>query len=67
MIDRILRIDELVTTTGVSRSSLYAWMQSGHFPRPVKMGLRAVGWRASVVEAWLESRSTQVEVSDDRD
>jgi len=28
----------------------------GEFPAPVKLGARAVGWRRSDIEAWLESR-----------
>jgi len=31
-------------------------MADGAFPRPVKLGKRAVGWRASDITAWLESR-----------
>jgi prophage regulatory protein len=32
-------------------------MAEGTFPKPVKLGKRAVGWRASDIAAWLESRS----------
>jgi prophage regulatory protein len=52
----ILRRPEVEQTTGLSRSTLYAMMADGAFPRPVKLGKRAVGWRASDITAWLESR-----------
>jgi len=56
MNDRILRITDLEDLLGVSRSSLYAWMKTGTFPRPFNLGPRAVGWKASDIEAWVEKR-----------
>jgi prophage regulatory protein len=41
---------------GIGRSTLYAWVADGEFPRPVRLGARAVGWRESDVSAWLASR-----------
>lgn len=42
--------------TGLSRSSIYAMTAAGTFPKPVKLGARAVGWRESDLAAWLEAR-----------
>ena len=55
--DRLLRRPDVENVTGLSRSTLYAMMAEGAFPKPVKLGKRAVGWRASDIAAWLESRS----------
>ena len=57
MPERILRRPDVQSLTGLSSSTLYAQMAEGTFPRPVRLGKRAVGWRASDVAAWLESRS----------
>ena len=57
MIDRILRRPEVEHVTGMGRSALYLAIQQGKFPRPVKLGKRAVGWRQSDVEGWIRSRS----------
>lgn len=54
--DRLLRRPDVQSVTGLSRSTLYAMMAEGAFPKPVKLGKRAVGWRTSDVAAWLESR-----------
>lgn len=54
--DRILRRRETLALIGLSRSTLYEYMKIGQFPRPVKLGQRAVGWRLSSVDAWLSSR-----------
>ena len=50
---RILRRDEVETLTGLSRATLYAMLKSGEFPKPLRLGRRAVGWRASDIEDWL--------------
>lgn len=56
MADRILRRPHVEACTGLSRSTIYEWMKRGEFPAPVKLGVRAVGWRESDIEAWLQAR-----------
>ena len=53
---RILRRPEVLRLTGLSTASIYRLMAQGAFPKPKKLGVRAVGWVAVEVEAWLESR-----------
>lgn len=57
MQNKIYRRPDVETMVGLSRSTLYAMIAEGTFPKPIKLGKRAVGWRAHDVEAWLESRS----------
>ncbi len=56
MQDRLLRRRQVEEITGMSRSTIYKMMQSGEFPRPVRIGPSAVRWRASDIAAWVESR-----------
>ena len=56
---RILRLNEVTARTGRSRSSIYADIERGEFPKPIKLGLRAVGWLDSEIEAWIQSRIEQ--------
>ena len=56
MIPRILRRPEVEAYTGLSRSTLYAMMAEGEFPRPLRLGKRAVGWSAIAISEWVESR-----------
>ncbi len=51
---RFLRRPEVEGRTGLSRSTIYAAMDRGAFPRPVRIGLRAVAWRECDIEHWLE-------------
>ena len=54
--ERLLRRREVQRFTGLSRSSIYRLMEISDFPRPVRIGPRAVRWKLSDITAWLESR-----------
>ncbi len=58
MTERILRRPAVENMTGLSRSTIYVQMAGGQFPRPVRLGKRAVGWRESAIAQWLENRPT---------
>lgn len=54
---RILRRKQVESRTGLSRSTIYARIAEGSFPRPIDLGGgRAVGWVEREIEAWLRSR-----------
>ena len=53
---RILRMREVMQRIGLSRSTIYKLMENDDFPRPMKLGSQAIGWRDADVEAWIESR-----------
>ena len=53
MSDRLMRLEEVLEMCSISRSELYRQIADGRFPRPVKVGLRAVRWYRSEVEAWI--------------
>jgi prophage regulatory protein len=56
MPEMIMRRRQVEEVTGLSRSTIYAMITEGLFPRPLKLGKRAVGWRASDIQQWLDSR-----------
>lgn len=54
---RILRLKEIQRMTGLSRSTIYAEIAKGNFPKQVQLtGARSVGWHESAVVQWVESR-----------
>lgn len=54
---KIMRARDLRETYGIRRSSLYNWIATSGFPKPMKLGPRAVGWPVEEVERWLAERN----------
>ncbi len=52
------RLPAVQARINASKTSIYAWVRSGDFPQPVKLGPRAVAWRRSDVDAWINSRTS---------
>lgn len=52
----IERLPSVVKRTTLSRSGIYALMKAGLFPRPLRLGARAIGWRREDIEAWIAAR-----------
>ena len=55
--DRYLRRPLVEEITSMKRSTLYAAIQRGDFPAPVKITARTSAWLASEVVAWMEARA----------
>jgi prophage regulatory protein len=58
MNERILRRPAVEARTGLSRSTIYLMMSRGDFPKPIRLGERAVGWSELTISEWLNSRKT---------
>lgn len=56
MIEEILRLPRVLAVTGMGRSWIYCAVADERFPAPVRLGARAIGWKRSDVQAWLDSR-----------
>ena len=54
--DRVVRPAEAVMITGRSLSSIWRDEQAGKFPRRIRLGENAVGYRLSELQEWLNSR-----------
>lgn len=53
---KILKRPDVQAMTGLSRSSIYAMMDNGSFPKQINLGARSVGWLDHEVQEWLEGR-----------
>ncbi|MCU1500477.1 MAG: AlpA family transcriptional regulator, partial [Acidimicrobiales bacterium] len=42
--DRLLRLPDVVTTTGCSKSTIYALMKDGKFPKSISITRRMSAW-----------------------
>jgi len=62
MLPQIFRRKDLEERLKLSRSSIYAMMAEGEFPKPIRLGRRAVGWLSDDIEKWL--RDLQGDLND---
>ncbi|RMG35444.1 MAG: AlpA family phage regulatory protein [Gammaproteobacteria bacterium] len=48
---------------GVAVSTLYRWAADSDFPKPLKLGRQASGWRKADLDAWLERKAKEGEAA----
>ena len=53
--DRILKRPEVEKLTGLSRSEIYRRLDQKTFPAQVRLGPKAVGWKMSDLQKWINS------------
>ena len=53
---RLLRLHDVIAAIGMKRSWIYQKTKDGEFPKPIKLGERAVAWRESDISDWLATR-----------
>ncbi|MEZ9871807.1 AlpA family phage regulatory protein [Vibrio toranzoniae] len=56
---RLLRLKEVIQVTGISRSSLYKYLNEGQFPHPISLGARSVAWIDHEIQAWITTKMEQ--------
>ena len=63
MTQRVLRLPDVKSRVGLSRSTIYLAISNGSFPRPIALGKRAVGWRENDIDEWLNERIDKKDIS----
>ena len=63
---RIIRLNEVLSSTGYGRTSIYRKMEEGTFPKSLKLGgppkdpsifdSRAIAWIEDEIDQWVEDR-----------
>jgi prophage regulatory protein len=53
---RLIRLPEVLSRVGVSRSTLYTMIQRGEFPASRKLSPRIAVWSDAEVSQWVASR-----------
>ena len=54
---KVLRLPDVCKTTGLCRSMIYRMESENRFPQRIRLSLRAVGWLAAEVQAWVATRT----------
>ena len=52
----LLKIQKVIELTTLSRSTIYRLVESGKFPRPVKLTTRTIGWVEEEVRDFLQEK-----------
>lgn len=58
---RLLRLSEVLRLFPVGRSVWYDGMQTGCYPKPVRLSKCTVAWRASDIEALIDNAVSKAE------
>ena len=53
---RIIRLKEVMNSTGLARSTIYKYIGERAFPKPVSLGGQCVGWVESEIHDWILAR-----------
>jgi len=59
-----IRLPQVITRTGLSRSGIYAAISEGTFPAQIPLGMRAVAWESEAVDRWISDRIDDAESND---
>ena len=51
-----MRLEDVMSATGLSRAAIYAMMALGQFPRQIRIGERSVAWISTEVQAWINAK-----------
>lgn len=59
--NRILRLQEVVEITGLSKATLYRYMGMNppRFPPSIKIGISAIGFKAEAIALWIAEREIE--------
>ena len=55
---QILRLNDVIKKIGLSRSSIFKMIDANSFPQSISLNERAIGWLASEIDDWIDSRIT---------
>jgi len=61
---RFMRIDDVIASTGLSRSTIYRMVANKEFPPQHPLTKRCIGWWQSDVDSWLRARMITVSIQE---
>lgn len=59
----LIRITEVQRRIGYSKAWIYRLLKDSRFPKPVKIGTRAIAFVESEVDEWIEQRIAESRVN----
>ena len=56
MSEQIIKLPEVIKTTGLARSTIYKLISENSFPKQIKLTSFSSGWIQSEVDQWINER-----------
>ena len=56
--DKILRMRDVTALVGLGRSTIFRMIAAGRFPKAIRLGERARGYKLSELKEWIDERSS---------
>lgn len=53
---KLLRINEVIATTRLGKTTIYGMIKTSEFPKPIPLGKRTVAWLDSDIQKFVENR-----------
>ena len=52
----LIKLNAVMAKTSISRSHIYALIESGEFPKQYSLSERSVAWVETEIDEWIDSR-----------
>ncbi len=56
---KLLKLRQVMSITGLARSTVYKYCAENSFPKPIQLGERSVAWVEGEVQGWIEQKIYQ--------
>ncbi|MBB3140321.1 helix-turn-helix transcriptional regulator [Halomonas organivorans] len=50
---RLIKLKDVISLTGLARSTIYKYISEERFPKPVSLGERNVAWVEEEIQDWI--------------
>ena len=57
---KILKINDVIDKTTLSKSTIQRKMKTNTFPKPIKLSTRAMGWIEDDINGWIIDRVNNI-------
>ena len=55
---KIIRLPEVIESTGLAKSTIYKRIADHSFPPQISLGTKSVGWLEADIQHWINDRIT---------
>lgn len=60
---RLIRMPEVLSKTGFKKSWIYLLVSNNSFPKPIKVGARAIAFVEAEIDEWVEERINESRIN----